>query len=153
MAKGMHVVEIELPINQIWRFVSEMDNWAPLIPGYESHQKINIKKSIWKLHGDIGIMQKTVIVHIDITEWIEPDKISFTLATASKTCVGSGYFQAKAIGPEKTEMTGFLDIGINGRMKTVVSPVLKSLVPKIGKDFTEKVAKAMISKEKIRATV
>ncbi|WP_412850212.1 hypothetical protein [Brevibacillus invocatus] len=51
----------------IWEFVSVMDKWAPLVPGYISHEIINDRQSTWTFMGDIGIMKKKVSLKIDIT--------------------------------------------------------------------------------------
>ncbi len=30
-------------IEDIWRFISDLNNWAPLVPGYEQHKMIDHK--------------------------------------------------------------------------------------------------------------
>ncbi|MFD1848725.1 CoxG family protein [Oceanobacillus bengalensis] len=152
MAKGTHAIEIDMPIHKIWDFVSDINNWAPLVPGYTEHTIINDRKSVWKINGDLGVLQRTVHVNVHITEWNEPSNVSFELSSSGKTCVGSGYFKAESLSQTKTKMTGFLDVKIQGMMKPVVNPVLKTIVPKVGKDFTEKIANKIIEKETVRAT-
>ena len=40
-------------------------------------------------------------------------------------------------------MTGYLNMKIKGMMGTVVNPVLKTVLPKAGREFTEAVADKM----------
>ncbi|WP_156289757.1 CoxG family protein [Oceanobacillus salinisoli] len=153
MTKSVHQVELETPISTIWNFVSDMNNWAPLVPGYVDHKVLNERQSIWKIHGDIGIVQRTVSIKIQIIEWIEPETVVFQMSTLNGTCKGNGYFEAEAISSTQTKMTGCLSVHIKGMMGTMVNPVLKTFVPKVGKDFTEKVAAEIMERETARATI
>ncbi|WP_339227202.1 SRPBCC family protein [Oceanobacillus sp. FSL K6-2867] len=153
MAQSIHHVELDMPIKRIWDFVSDMNNWAPLVPGYTGHEIINDRHSTWKLHGDIGVMQRDVNVKVHITEWTEPSHITFQLSGSSESWAGSGYFKAIPLSHTKTQITGSLNITVKGMMGTMVNPVLKTVVPKIGKEFTEKVAAKITEKEKVTATV
>ncbi|RKQ35679.1 CoxG family protein [Oceanobacillus halophilus] len=153
MAKGVHQVELETPISTIWDFVSNMNNWAPLVPGYVDHKIIDERNSIWKIHGDIGVMQKTITLKIRITEWIEPETVVFHVTSSNDTCKGNGYFKAKAVSKSKTKMTGCLNVTVKGMMGTMINPVLKTFVPKVGKDFTEKVAAKIVERDTVRATI
>jgi carbon monoxide dehydrogenase subunit G len=56
----------KLPVEVIWDFVQEMDNWATFVAGYQSHEKQSEKDSTWVLKGDVGMLARTVkfAVHI-----------------------------------------------------------------------------------------
>ncbi|MBP2080057.1 CoxG family protein [Oceanobacillus polygoni] len=153
MAHSIHHVELNMPIKRIWNFVSDMNNWAPLVPGYAEHEIINDRQSIWKLHGDIGVVQKDVNVKVKITEWIEPSHITFQLSGSSENWIGGGYFKAIPLTHTKTQIIGSLNITVKGMMGAMVNPVLKTVVPKVGKEFTEKVAAKIAALEKVTATV
>lgn len=153
MVKGIHSVELDTPITTIWDFVSDMNNWAPLVPGYVDHQMVDERHSIWKVHGDIGVMERTVSLNIHIIEWKAPNLIVFQVSTRNGTCKGEGYFQAEAISESKTKMMGSLDLTIRGMIGRMINPVLKTFVPKVGKDFTEKMAAKITEREVLRATI
>ena len=140
MPSGMHQVVLELPIRVIWNFVKDMDNWAPLVPGYVNHEKINNRQSTWEFKGDIGILKKKVSLLIDIKEWIEPNKVSFDLQGEKYT--GEGYFEAKAINPNNTRLTGFLEINAIGALESMKNSLLKTAIPK----SAEEIALAISSK-------
>ena len=47
MPQGIHVIDLDLGMNTIWEFVSVLENWIPLVPGYISHEIINDRKVNW----------------------------------------------------------------------------------------------------------
>lgn len=140
MPQGIHDIELDLPISTIWEFVSVMDKWAPLVPGYISHEIINDRQSTWTFMGDIGIMKKKVSLKIDITEWIEPSTVKFNLTGINENFAGEGYFLAEALGEQRTKMTGSLDITAKGVMGPMINTILKTFVPKTTTDLAEAIA-------------
>ena|SRR5699024_268689 len=150
--KGLHDSTITIPIDFVWSFVSNMNNWAPLVPGYMEHEIINDRESTWKFKGDIGIVQKTVHLKIEIIKWEEPTKVTFQLTGLSENFKGNGYFLAKELSGRETEITGCLDITAKGMMAPVVNPILKSFIPKTTKEFTESVVDKMANDMRILVT-
>ncbi|WP_442599751.1 CoxG family protein [Neobacillus sp. D3-1R] len=140
MPSGIHHIEINLPIEDIWNFVKDMDNWAPLVPGYIQHEKLNEKQSTWEFKSDIGIMKKKVSLMITINEWIEPTKVIFQLTGINEKFRGNGYFTAEPLSSEKTKMTGFLDIHAEGAMGGMVNNILKTVVPKTAEELAEAIS-------------
>ncbi|WP_050615102.1 CoxG family protein [Bacillus testis] len=140
MPAGTHTVQLPLGIKEIWDFVSDMDKWAPLVPGYINHEIINDKESTWEFKGDLGFMKKKVKLKIDITEWKEPTTVTFNLKGISDNFKGGGYFEAESIDEKTTNMTGNLDITAGGAMGPMINTILKSFVPKTAEELTDAVA-------------
>jgi len=151
MPAGTHSIEIDVPIQNIWEFIEDMNKWAPLVPGYIEHQILNERQSTWKFKGDIGIMQKTVSLKIDITEWIEPTKVTFDLKGISENFNGNGYFEAEAISDAKTKMTGNLDITAGGLMGPMINAVLKNFVPKTAQELSEAIANKIVEVNSVKS--
>ncbi|GED68193.1 hypothetical protein BRE01_18950 [Brevibacillus reuszeri] len=143
MPQGIHVIDLDLGMNTIWEFVSVLENWIPLVPGYISHEIINDRKVNWTFLGDIGIMKKKISLQVDITEWKEPTEVRFTLTGINDNFAGEGYFQAKALDERRTKMTGFLDITAKGLKAPMVNSILKTHVPQLTTDLAEAIAKRM----------
>ena len=135
MPSGMHQVEVDLPIRAVWDFVKNMDNWAPLIPGYVRHVKYTNRQSSWDFYSNIGFIKKKISLMVTIKEWFEPTKVSFTLKGINEQLSGSGYFLAEAIAPSKTRITGFLEITAGGAMGPLVNTLLKSYLPKVTEEM------------------
>ena len=140
MPSGIHQVIIDLPIEKVWSFVKDMDNWAPLIPGYISHMKFNDRLSTWEFYQDIGILKKKISLMVTIKEWIPPTKVRFDLKGLNEKFSGNGYFQAEALGESQTKVTGYLEIIAEGAMGKVVNKVLKTSIPKTAHEITAAIA-------------
>jgi carbon monoxide dehydrogenase subunit G len=135
MPSGIHQVEVQLPIEEVWDFVKDMDNWAPLVPGYIQHQKLSEHRSTWDFKSDVGIMKKKISLLIDIHEWVEPSKVTFQLTGINEKFTGNGYFLAERVGQNYTKMTGYLDIVAEGALSSIVNNVLKSSIPKTAEEM------------------
>jgi len=98
MASHEHRIDTSLPIDVIWDFVREMDHWAPLLTGYQSHQKQSETESIWTLKGDVGVLARTLRFRVQVTEWAGPERVSFALAGMNEPMNGEGSFRMEAIG-------------------------------------------------------
>ncbi|UZM98540.1 SRPBCC family protein [Lysinibacillus sp. MHQ-1] len=58
MATGTHTVEVPVGIEHVWDFVSDMEKWAKLVPGYNAHEMIDDKHSTWTFKGNVGVLKK-----------------------------------------------------------------------------------------------
>ena len=64
--------------------------------GYQSHERLSERESLWTLKGQLGQLSKAVTFHVDITEWAEPSKVAFTLKGTNDNVAGSGSLQRGA---------------------------------------------------------
>ncbi|WP_174614402.1 CoxG family protein [Virgibacillus ihumii] len=147
MAHGKHNLAVDVPIRNVWTFVSDMNNLAPLIPGYVEHEIHSSSRSVWIAKGEIGLIEKSVRMQLDITDVKEPGLIAFTLKGLNENFSGDGYFSAEKIHDQKTVITGCLRIKANGLAAPMMNSVLKKIVPKAAKRFTRTVAKGIVERE------
>lgn len=96
MAEIEYSTTARLPVESIWNFVSEMDNWAPFITGYQAHQKESERDSLWTLKGDVGVLQRRVQFRARVTEWAGPERVRFELEGLNEPMSGSGTFTMTA---------------------------------------------------------
>lgn len=143
MPEAEHIVEVRAPQSKVWEFVSNMDKWAPLVPGYVSHEKKGEKESLWTLKGDVGILTKKVTFQINITEWTEPSKVAFTMKGVNENVSGKGYFQGETVTLATTKVTGHLELQQGGSMGPMVNSLFKVVMPKVTKSFVETMAKSI----------
>ncbi|WP_164215773.1 SRPBCC family protein [Virgibacillus sp. YIM 98842] len=151
MPSAHHQMELEIPIHRAWNFVKDMNNWAPLVPGYSGHKQLNDRQSTWTFTGEAGFVQKTVQLRLDIKEWAEPTRVMFTLKGMDENISGDGYFQADALSEKSIKMTGYLQISAGGFTGPMINPILKTLLPKTMKRFTESVAYNMMKRQTAEA--
>jgi carbon monoxide dehydrogenase subunit G len=139
MPSEMQQIELAIPINVIWDFIRDANNWAPLVPGYIQHEQINDNIITWEFKSDLGIMKKKVSLVIDIKEWNEPTRVTFELRRTNEKYIGEGYFEAQALNRNKTLLTGFLEINASGALGSLANSLFKNAIPK----STDEVASAI----------
>jgi len=93
---------INAPIETIWDFVKDMNNWAPFVTGYQEHEVIDDADSIWTLNGDVGVMTRKAKFRMHVTEWAGPTRVTFTMIGLTEQVQGGGIFlMAPAGAPQE----------------------------------------------------
>ena len=92
MAEVEHTSATSVPVQTLWEFVSEMDNWAAWVTGYQSHEKESEDDSVWVLKGDLGAMTRTLRFRVHIEEWAGPSRVGFRLEGLNEPVRGRGEF-------------------------------------------------------------
>jgi len=92
MAETEYSTTAKLPVDTIWEFVKEMDNWAPMLTGYQSHEKQSDDDSVWVLKGDVGVMSRTLKFQVHVSEWAGPERVTFELKGLNEQMEGGGVF-------------------------------------------------------------
>src|SRR4051812_32819245 len=90
MPEVAYTTEMRMPLDAVWAFVSDMNNWAPFLTGYQKHEIIDASDSLWTLKGEVGILSRIVELRAHVTEWVEPRKVSFTLTGVNEVVEGGG---------------------------------------------------------------
>jgi carbon monoxide dehydrogenase subunit G len=113
---------VAAPFSEVWQFVRDMDNWAPLVTGYQSHDKIDDTESIWFLKGELGGLTRVAEFKAIITEWDESGRVTFELEGVNEPVTGSGSFLASAQDMPPEEAAGVAEPtsrkrGFFGRLK------------------------------------
>jgi carbon monoxide dehydrogenase subunit G len=96
MAETEYSTTAKLPVESIWNFVQEMDNWAEYMTGYQSHEKHSQTESTWILKGDVGVLARTLEFKVRITEWAGPKRVVFELEGVNEQMSGSGQFEMES---------------------------------------------------------
>ncbi len=139
MYSHLHRIEVNAPISIVWQFVSSIDRWAPLVPGYIEHEILNERESMWKFKSEHGMMKKTIQLKVLITNWVEPNKVTFDLKNLNEKLNGNGYFEAIQISDNKTSMAGFIELIACGTWAKMVNPLLKTNIPIMIEELTKSV--------------
>lgn len=100
MPTAAHSRIVAAPLDALWAFVRDMDNWAPLVTGYERHQKLSDTDSFWFLKGELGGLTRIAEFKVHIDEWDETGHARFSLQGVNEPVTGSGSFDATALAPE-----------------------------------------------------
>ena len=90
MPEVSHTTTVGRPTAEVWEFVKDMNNWAPFVTGYQSHEQLSETDSLWTLKGDVGILSRTVELRAHVTEWDGPSRVTFTLTGINEDIEGGG---------------------------------------------------------------
>ena len=93
MAETEFSTTAKLPVETVWDFVRDMDNWASFLTGYQSHDKRSDTESIWTLKGDVGSLQRMLRFRVRVTEWAGPERVRFELEGENEPMTGDGDFR------------------------------------------------------------
>jgi carbon monoxide dehydrogenase subunit G len=85
-----YTTEMRMPLDTVWAFIRDMNNWAPFLTGYQKHEVLDATDSLWTLKGEVGILSRRVELCAHVTEWIEPERVSFTLKGINEVVDGGG---------------------------------------------------------------
>jgi carbon monoxide dehydrogenase subunit G len=102
MPEVEYVTTVNLPPETIWEFVKDMNNWAPMLTGYQKHEIIDDTDSIWTLKGDVGVLARRVELRAHVTEWNGPERVSFTLTGINEEVDGGGTLSIGTSDPSST---------------------------------------------------
>ncbi|HEY8088581.1 MAG TPA: SRPBCC family protein [Polyangiaceae bacterium] len=100
MPEVEYTTQVALPREAVWDFVKDMNNWAPYLTGYQTHEVLSETDSVWTLKGDVGVLARVVKLKAHVTEWNGPQRVSFTLTGLNEQVDGDGTLEMGA-----TEMT------------------------------------------------
>jgi carbon monoxide dehydrogenase subunit G len=160
---------IEKPLSEVWDFIKEMDNWAPLLKGYVQHQKESDTDSVWTLSGDLGPFSKTVDMKVQITEWLDGERVAFTLEGVTELVSGNGALEISVERPPRSFWQRFWDwllrrnvdtgpaeagsvylifsfaIDVGGPMGPMVNPMLGPYANAVANELLTKVTHHLLS--------
>ena len=120
---------VALPIEQVWEFLADMNNWAHDMPNYCGHEMTSETESIWRLKGEIGPLTREMEAKVDILEWVEQSRVKFTLEGVYEPFKAGGQLGITAHGPTQTKLVFDLELAAKGLMAPVLNPLLGKMAP------------------------
>ena len=134
---------IAAPRGTVWEFVRDIDNWAPLTRGYQAHEILNDRESVWTVKGDLGPISRVTKFHVTITEWVERERVAFKVDGLNEPISGSGAIKiADGAEPASTAIEGNATIEMGGTLGPVVNHLI---VPFVEEGADELVTKIIIA--------
>lgn len=118
MPEVAYTTVVNAPQAAIWDFVKEMDNWAPFVTGYQSHEVLDDANSIWTLKGDVGVLSRVVQFRVHITEWAGPARVAFTMSGVNEQTDGEGLFVMGPVSAEAAPSSAAPRLGFFKRLRS-----------------------------------
>lgn len=121
----------------VWSYVSDMANWAAIMPGFRDYEVVSDADSRWTLKVGVGALVKTVhvLVHIDL--WREPDRVEFSYRLEGEPVSGSGAYQATSPVPDATEVMLTVSIVGSGPMAPAWEAMARPILPRLANGFAQ----------------
>ncbi len=139
------------PRAKVWDFVRDMNNWAPFTRGYLSHEIINEKESLWTVKGDLGPISRITKVHFTITEWIEGERVAFTVKGLNEPLTGGGaILLTDAESGARTQIRGDATIEFGGSLGPVVNHLMLPFIESGADELVVRIVKAVTGEEVAR---
>ncbi len=133
------------PRTTVWEFVRDMNNWAPFTRGYQSHEILNEQESIWTVKGELGPISRVTKFHIVITEWVEGERVGFTLKGLNEPITGGGAIRlADALSELETEIQGEATLTFGGSIGPVVNHLIGPFIKSGADDLVTKIIIAIV---------
>lgn len=143
MPSSNHIVELHMPSHKVWEFVSDVNNWTPLMPGYIAHEIVNEQEATWDFLGDFGFMKKKVSLKLYRIVRVEESMITFDLEGINDNFDGAGFFEVKSLDQNHTTLAGSLDILSGGLMGVMINNVLKTFVPQTTTELVQAISREL----------
>lgn len=99
MPEVVHRAALSCEPERVWAFVRDMDHWAPFLLGYQRHEARSESLSEWTLRGDLGMLSREVRLRVEITEWVEQERVRFELEGLNEPLSGEGRFTLRGSDP------------------------------------------------------
>ena len=164
---------VDRPLSEIWSYVQDFDNWAPMLRGYQKHEVVDETDSIWTLRGDAGALSRTVNLKVHITEYGQ-ERVAFELEGLDEAVEGSGAFDMRPHGeappprprtwwqrftdwlfgrkpqlaaPGAAQITFDFRIEAQGPMAPMINAMLAPWTQQVADDLLESIASELAAKE------
>lgn len=138
-----------IPLDVMWDFIKDFDNWAHMLNGYQRHQNLNDRESIWEVKGTIGKYRRQTKFHATITEWVQRQKVVFTVDGVNEVVNGFGNVALRTPngGSQPTTLSARLDIEVGGAFGPVINRILTPWMKTVAEELVEKIIAAVIPGE------
>jgi carbon monoxide dehydrogenase subunit G len=145
MQRVEYVKTVDIPLEVMWDFIKDFNNWAPMLKGYKNHKMINEKESIWEIRGEFGSFSRLTKFHTTITEWVQPSKVAFELKGINEPVTGYGFVNLSPSNNGKacttiTSEAGFIAGGVMGPL---INRMVKPWLSTIAEELVEKLIAAV----------
>lgn len=139
-------VTVDVGIDDVWSQVRDIQRWASLMPGLRECEVLDADRSRWVLKVGAGGLVRTVRVHVHVRAWDGPAHVSFAYELEGDPVQGHGTYHARALGPNRTEVTLWVQVIGSGPMAAMWEAMGKPLLPQFARAFAQQL-KAKIEAE------
>lgn len=150
MPEVTYTTTMKAPRAEVWEFVHDMNNWAPFTRGYQAHEVLNDRESIWTVKGDLGPISRVTKFHVTITEWIEGERVAFIVKGLNEPINGRGAITIADGEAASTVIHGNATVEMGGTLGPVVNQLIVPYVEEGADELVTKIVIAVTGDETIK---
>lgn len=125
MPRYTETVQVSASRDAVWGFVKDVDNWAPMFPGYQRHLEVETDHFVWQIRGEAGVWSRLVEFEVTVLEWNDPNDVTFRIKGKTEPVEGTGkFFSSEGETPRQSQI-GF-ELAAEGRGPT--APMMNALI-------------------------
>jgi len=144
MEKVDYNTTVDIPLDVMWDFIKDFGNWAPMVKGYQTHDMVDEKKSIWTIRGEFGPFSRLTKFDNIITEWVEKDRVAFELKGLNEPVAGYGMVQlAPANAGSGSTISAEVGFNAGGALGPLINRLVRPWVRTVAEELVEKLIAAV----------
>ena len=138
MIQSEHTFVINTSIDQVWKYVNDIQGWASIFPGYQDCNLIDEDRTTWTIKVSAAGVTRTDKVQVHVEKWDGPTQVDFRFDVDDLPVEGNGAYIASAKSAHETEVSLKVCIIGSGPMAPMWEAVGTPMLPEFVKGFAAK---------------
>lgn len=138
---------LALPLQDVWSFLNDFNNWANCVDGYIHHREITPLQSIWTLKGEFGLIEKTIQLHVNRIKTATPYHMLVNFSSFQNKLSGEACLYAKDFRKNETKIEATIELKIRGLPGAFVRPIIKNVLPKMLHQLGKRIKSEILKKQ------
>ncbi|MBE0595889.1 MAG: SRPBCC family protein [Desulfuromonadales bacterium] len=143
MPKVDYTTSVEIPLDTMWDFIKDFSNWAPMVKGYQTHEEINDKESIWTVRGEFGPFSRLTKFHTTITEWEQRERVAFEMRGLNEPVTGYGVVRLAEGEGTSSQILAEVGFDAGGALGPLINRLVQPWVRTVAEELVGKLVTAM----------
>ena len=115
-----------------------------MVKGYQDHEVINDRESVWRMKAQFGSFSRTSKFHTTITEWVPNERVAFEMKGINEPVTGSGVVKlSHGAGADNTALWAEVGFHADGALGPLIDRMVKPLVRSIAEELVKKLVAAV----------
>lgn len=138
---------LDLPLQNVWPFLNDFNNWANYVDGYINHREINPLQSIWTFKGEFGLIEKFIRLKVNRIKTPEPYHMLVHFSSFQNKLSGEACLFANISSKNETKINATIKLKIKGMPGPIIRPIVKNMLPKMLDQLGQRIKAEILKKQ------
>ncbi|HEY4600244.1 MAG TPA: SRPBCC family protein [Cerasibacillus sp.] len=138
---------LDLPLQNVWTFLDDFNNWASFVDGYINHREINPLQSIWTFKGEFGLIEKSIRLRVDRVKTTHPYHMLVHFSSLQNKLSGEACLHANDFGNNETKIDATIKLKVKGMPGPLIRPIVKNMLPKMLNQLGKRIKTEILRKQ------